>query len=127
MPPGFSFEQPNEHFRPKPASVQASREPALSIPDDVDPDLLISRLAGPLAPDMRQAFRRAAEDALARVPCAGEGALYRALAPLQRVYFDPPDDRRAAWDIEREPRISKLTTKPAIARDLRSRRFSPRG
>jgi hypothetical protein len=93
----------------------------LPIPDDVDPDLLISRLAGPLAPDMRQAFRRAAEDALARVPCQGEGAIYRAVAPLQRAFFDPPDDRRAAWDIEQEPRVNKLTAAPAIehGRDLR--------
>ena len=45
----------------------------MSIPDDIDPDLLISRLAGPLAPDARRAFRRAAEDALARLPYAGEG------------------------------------------------------
>jgi transcription antitermination factor NusG len=51
------------------------------------------------------------------------GPLYRALAPLQRAYFDPPDDRRAAWDIEQEPRVSKLTSAPAIehGRDLRSR------
>jgi hypothetical protein len=102
----------------------------LPIPDDVDSDLLISRLAGPLAPDRRQAFRRAAEDALARVPCQGEGAIYRAVAPLQRAFFDPPDDRRAAWDIEQEPRVNKLTAAPAIehGRDLRfTRRFKTGG
>jgi hypothetical protein len=69
----------------------------VSIPDDADSDLLISRLAGPLTPAARQAFRRAAEDALARLPCVGEGAIYRTVAPLQRAYFDPPDDYRASW------------------------------
>jgi hypothetical protein len=59
------------------------------ISDDADPDILISRLAGPLAPADRVAFRRAAEAALARVPCWGEGAVYRAVAVLQRAYFVP--------------------------------------
>jgi hypothetical protein len=103
-----------------------SRSPPLSIPDDIDPDTLISRLAGPLAPDVRPSFRRAAEDALTRVPCWGEGAVYRAVAPLQRAYFDPPNDHRAAWDITQESRTSKLRAAPAIehGRDLRvTRRF----
>jgi hypothetical protein len=71
----------------------------LPISDDADPEILISRLAGPLAPADRVAFRRAAEAALARVPCWGEGAVYRAVAALQRQYFDPPSDVRAMWDI----------------------------
>ena len=74
----------------------------MSIPDDTDPEALISRLAGPLSPPAREAFRRAAEDALARVPCLGEGAAYRAVAALQRAYFSPLDPRRAAWDISQE-------------------------
>ena len=91
------------------------------MPDDVDPDLLIARLAGPLTPDARQAFRRAAEDALARVPCQGEGIIYRTIAPLQRSYFDPPSDGRAAWDIGHELRANKLTAAPPLehGRDLR--------
>jgi hypothetical protein len=52
----------------------------MPMPDDADPDALISRLAGPLSPPDRAAFRRAAEDALTRVPCWGEGAVYRAVA-----------------------------------------------
>jgi hypothetical protein len=85
------------------------------VPINADPvDLLISRLAGPLAPDVRQAFRRAAEGALARIPCPGEGAVYRAIAPLQRVYLDPPSDWRASWDITQETRLSKLRAAPAI-------------
>ena len=58
----------------------------MSIPDDVDPDALISRLAGPLSAADRAAFRRAAEDALSRIPCWGEGAVYRAVASLQRAF-----------------------------------------
>ena len=50
--------------------------------DDVD--ALISRLSGPLLPPARIAFRAAALDALARIPCLGEGAIYRAVASLQR-------------------------------------------
>jgi len=65
---------------------------------DADPEALISRLAGPLSPPDRAAFRRAAEDALTRVPCWGEGAVYRAVAALQRAYFNPPNDRRMSWD-----------------------------
>jgi hypothetical protein len=85
------------------------------ISDDADPDILISRLAGPLAPHVRAAFRRAAEDALARVPCQGEGIVYRTLAPLQRAFFDPPTDYRAHWDIDQEfSRASKLKAAPAI-------------
>jgi hypothetical protein len=82
--------------------------------DDTNFDLLICHLAGPLSPDVRQAFRRAAEDALTRVPCQGEGIVYRTIAPLQRAFFDPPGDHRAAWDISQEPRCNKLTARPPI-------------
>jgi hypothetical protein len=67
----------------------------MPIPDDTDPDALSTRLAGPLTPANRVAFRRAAEDALSRVPCWGEGAAYRAIAELQRAFFDPPDLSRS--------------------------------
>ena len=46
---------------------------------DVDTEQLISRFCGALAPSDRAAFRAAAEDALTRVPCLGEGAIYRAV------------------------------------------------
>ena len=85
--------------------------------DDVDAEQIISRLAGPLSPPDRIAFRRAAEDALTRVPCWGEGAIYRAVAGLQRAFFDPPNDRRMSWDISQElPRGSKLTNAVPIGR-----------
>jgi hypothetical protein len=88
----------------------------MPIPDDADPDILISRLAGPLAPADREAFRRAAEAALSRVPCWGEGAVYRAVAVLQRNFFTPPDDYRAGWDIGNDisSRRSKLREAPPI-------------
>jgi hypothetical protein len=95
-----------------------------TIPDDVEQ--LISRLAGPLSPRDRVAFRHAAEDALTRVPCWGEGAVYRAVASLQRAFFDPPSDYRAHWDIEREfTQASKLKAAPAIeyGGDLRHVRY----
>jgi hypothetical protein len=95
----------------------------LPILDDVDPDTLISRLAGPLPLDARTAFRAAAEAALAQVPCWGEGACYRAVSVLQRDYFVPPDDCRAGWDICSgvSVRSSKLRSAPPIehGRDFR--------
>jgi len=87
----------------------------MSITDDLDSDALISRLAGPLSPPARAAFRAAAEDALTRVPCWGEGAVYRAVASLQRAFLDPPTEGRAHWGIEREfSHASKLKAAPAI-------------
>src|SRR5262249_2594123 len=90
----------------------------MSITDDLDADALISRLAGPLSPPARAAFRAAAEDALTRVPCWGEGAVYRAVAGLQRAFFDPPSDGRALWDIQQElVHVSKLRDGPPIEYD----------
>jgi hypothetical protein len=37
-----------------------------------------------------------------------------AVAGLQRAFFDPPSEGRAHWDIEREPRSSKLRDGPPI-------------
>jgi len=102
--------------------AQPRWSPPLSIADDADPDILISRLAGPLPLDARAAFRQAAEAALACVPCWGEGAAYRAVSVLQRNFFTPPDDYRAGWDIAQERhRTSKLTQGPPLehGRDLR--------
>jgi len=94
----------------------------MPIPDDADPDVLISRLAGGLAPPDRDAFRRAAETALAQLPCAGEGLAYRTVAMLWRSYFHPPAD--ASFDVSHERR-SKLTNKPPIeyGGDLRRVRY----
>jgi hypothetical protein len=80
----------------------SNAEAVLSIIDDFDCDELISRLTGSLPPPDRIAFRRAAEDALARVPCWGEGAVYRAVAALQRKFFNSPTFGRAHWDIGQE-------------------------
>src|SRR5262249_37786303 len=101
----------------------------MSIDNDLDCEQLIARLAGPLLPADRAAFRRAAEDALARVPCWGEGAVYRAVASLQRTFFNPPTESRAHWDIEQELRPTKLKAKPAIEYlgDLRHVRYRKQG
>jgi hypothetical protein len=96
----------------------------MSITDDLDSDALISRLAGPLSPSARTAFRAAAQDALTRVPCWGEGAVYRAVASLQRAFFDPPSESRAHWGIERElSQASKLKAAPAIEHGGDLRRY----
>lgn len=88
----------------------------MSIPDDADPDILISRLAGGLAPLDRAAFRRAAESALAQLSCFGPGIAYRVVSDLWRGYFHPPED--TSWDIAQElPRGSKLANGPPIGRD----------
>jgi hypothetical protein len=94
------------------------------LPDDIDPEFLISHLAGPLSPSDRAAFRRAAEDALTRVPCWGEGAVYRTIAALQRGYFHPPPDERMPSG-PRHQRASKLIDAPAIGYggDLRHVRY----
>ena len=86
--------------------------------DDEDPEILISRLSGPLAGPDRVSFRRAAETALAQIPCAGPGNVYRVIAQLQRAYFRPPTERAASWDIGDELpsfRTSKLINRPPIA------------
>jgi hypothetical protein len=95
--------------------------------DDADPEALISRLSGPLSPPDKDAFRRAAEDALARVPCWGEGAVYRAVAALQRIYFHPPPDERMPSG-PRHQRVSKLIDAPPIeySGDLRRVRYKPK-
>ena len=51
---------------------------------------LISRLAGPLLPVDRHAFREAAESAL--TGCNGEGLAYRILRDVLRGYFHPPPE-----------------------------------
>jgi hypothetical protein len=88
----------------------------MSIPDDADPDVLISRLAGGLAPPDRAAFRRAAENAIEHLPCAGPGSIYRVVTGLWRSYFHPPED--ASWDIAQDlPGRSKLASGPPVGRD----------
>jgi hypothetical protein len=88
-------------------------------------DSLVARLSRPLAGADREGFRRAAQDALTRVSCWGEGAIYRAVASLQRSFRTPPSDGRALWDIEQELRPSKLRDAPAIEHggDLRRVRY----
>jgi hypothetical protein len=87
------------------------------IPDDVDVDALIARLSGPLQPADRAAFRAAAERVLEQLPCAGPGVAYRAVAALQRSFFDPPPDDRYAYNTGPRRRPSKLAAGPPIGAD----------
>ena len=81
-------------------------------PDDVD--LLLSELSASLSSPQYVAFLAAARAALAGIPCLGPGAAYRALAPLQKFYFDPPPDARHANLGARHHRASKLAAAPPI-------------
>jgi hypothetical protein len=51
------------------------------------------RAAQPIAPHLRDAFLQDLADELRRYPEIGPGIIYRAIATLQRKYFDPPDTR----------------------------------
>ena len=85
---------------------------------DLDPEPLISRLAGPLLPADRADFRRAAAAALEQIPCAGEGIAYRILRDVWRGYFHPPPDQRIGQPLgigSRRP--SKLASAEPIGSD----------
>ena len=81
--------------------------------DDADPDSLISRLTRPLAAPDREAFRAAAQDALAQVPCLGAGSIYRCVASLQRTFRTPPTDHRASWGHRAGTRTQQIARRPA--------------
>ena len=73
---------------------------------DIDVELLISRLSGPLDPDDRSAFRQAAERARGAPGCWGEGLVYRTLLPVWRGYFHPlPDDNCGAREYRRGSKL----------------------
>jgi hypothetical protein len=84
---------------------------------DPDAEALISHLSCGLAPDDRDAFRHAAETALASSPrCWGPASIHRTLVPLWRDYFRPPPDdhdRANLCDQERK-RSSKLIDTPPL-------------
>jgi len=85
----------------------------MPIPDDVDSDVLISRLAGGLAPPDRAAFRSAAEAAIEQIPCAGEGIAYRTLRDVWRGFFRPPEETHHPVGVGSK-RPSKLVAGEAI-------------
>ena len=78
-------------------------------------DPLISRLAAPLEPGDRAAFRAAAENAL--IGCEGEGQAYRTLRDIFRVFFHAPPDPRIGQPRRLNERPSKLAAGPPIGAD----------
>jgi hypothetical protein len=87
----------------------------------LDADALISRLACPLSSLAREAFRQAAQAALTQLAYRGEGIDFRTVAPLQRSFFEPPDEYRARWDIIGElgemARSRSIHAEPPIGED----------
>jgi hypothetical protein len=85
---------------------------------DADAEDLIASLAGGLISADREAFRRAAEVALASSPQSlGPGSIYRTLVPVWRKFFHPPTaDERGAHEHRAR---SKLIDAPAIGREQR--------
>jgi hypothetical protein len=83
------------------------------LPDEVD--LLVIQLAASLEPPQHAAFIDAARTALADIPCLGPGSAYRILVPLQRRFFDPPEDRVAYGPSHHKP--NKLNSLPPVGAD----------
>jgi hypothetical protein len=92
---------------------------ATSGSDDIDPEQLISRLCGPLAPADRAAFRAAAESALGTIVCVGEGIAYRVLRDVWRAYFHPPTDQETGHHpfLPGSRRLNKFSDGSPIGRD----------
>jgi hypothetical protein len=88
---------------------------------DAELDIVMTA-ARQLQRHQRDGFLRRIAEVLAAMPDRrGEGAVYRAVAALQRAYFHPPSDRVTGHNSPR--RDSKLTSAPAIGRpDGRSER-----
>jgi hypothetical protein len=73
---------------------------------------VLTSLVG-LPPPIRDAFRRAAENALATSPiCLGPGSIHRTITSIWRTFFRPPrEDRGTTW-ISGQKNPSKLITEP---------------
>ena len=82
-----------------------------ALPDEVD--LLVVQLAASLEPPQHAAFIDAARVILADIPCLGPGSAYRVLVPLQRRFFDPPEDR-VAYGPQHYRRPTKLSSLPPV-------------
>ena len=82
----------------------------MSLPAEIDE--LVLQLAASLTPSQYDAFVIAARTTLAGIPCIGPGSAYRVLAPLQRRFFDPPEERVAVGP--RHHHQTKLTMLPPV-------------
>src|SRR5262249_22079859 len=56
---------------------------------------IVSSMAAPLQPGDRGAFLADAAQVIGGLPELGDGAIQRALVPIQRKYFHPPDLARS--------------------------------
>jgi len=109
--PSFSYassSKAEETPEPYPYSGVSAMSP---LPDEVD--LLVVQLAASLEPPQYAAFIDAARTALADIPCLGPGSAYRILVPLQRRFFDPPEDR-VAYGPQHYRRPTKLSSLPPV-------------
>jgi hypothetical protein len=89
----------------------------MSLPDEIDE--LVLQLAASLEPAQHHAFIAAARTALTGIPCIGPGSAYRVLVPIQRRFFDPPDDVRVIAS-PRHHQPNKLNSLPPVgAEDAR--------
>jgi len=87
------------------------------MPDNIDLESLVENFATPLLPAAREAFRRAAKNALQHIPNLGEGSAYRVLVPLQRSFYDAPTDLRHDRDRSKSYlRLGRLANKPPVGR-----------
>jgi hypothetical protein len=89
---------------------------ATSASYDPQLDALIYELAASLERPQRVAFEAAARAALVAAGVTGCGQAYRLLVPLQRGFWDPPDDTRVAHG-PRQHRGNKLSSAEPIGAD----------
>ena len=88
---------------------------------NADAESLIAHLCCGLAPADRDAFRRAAETALATSPtCLGPGSIHRTVVSIWRSFFRPPPENRATTWTSGKKKPSRLITEPP--KDSRVRR-----
>ena len=85
---------------------------ATSYPDEIDS--LLRELAASLGAE-RVPFMDAASAAIAAAGATGVGQAFRIAGPIQKQFFTPPPDARAAG--ARHNRSSKLIAAEAIGRD----------
>ena len=88
---------------------------------DIVADVDLWHYARSLPPDRQGEFYQAAQSALSRLQCPGDGSIHRALAEILPEYFIPPPDSLAVGP-SRKRRPSKLIAGAPIGRQRRAAR-----